>query len=50
MISTLDSIYQCKELTRDWIDDAIDDEIDDEIDDNDDWEVTLDHEYGEVEY
>lgn len=46
MISTLDSIYQCEELNRDWIDDA----IDDEIDDNGDWEVTLDHEYGDVEY
>ena len=46
MISSLDSIYQCEELTRDWIDDA----IDEEIDDNCDWESILDHEYGEIEY
>lgn len=45
MISSLDSIYQCEELTRDWIDDAIE-----EIDDNCDWESILDHEYGEIEY
>lgn len=46
MISTFDPLYQCEELNRDWIDDA----IDDEIDDNGDWDITVDHEYGDIEY
>lgn len=41
-----DTRIQCEELTRDWIDDA----IDDEIDDAGDWDITVDHEYGDIEY
>jgi hypothetical protein len=46
MISPFDTRIQCEEVYRDWIDDA----IDDEIDDNGDWDSTVNHEYGEVEY